>query len=150
MSQENPLLGTWSLVSASAIYADGSVTPEVYGANPKGYITYTAAGRMMVMFARGDRPALSKPVGSPLSSEMDAIPTEELARAFTSFSAYAGTYSIEGNTVTHRLEVASIPNRVGTDLVRTFTISGNRVTLRTAPTDQNGGLQVFDLVWERV
>ncbi|WP_246162583.1 MULTISPECIES: lipocalin-like domain-containing protein [Brasilonema] len=53
-------------------------------------------------------------------------------------------------TVTHHVEIASIPNRVGKDLVRTFTLNGNRVTLKTPPTETDGVLKVFELVWERV
>lgn len=147
----NPLLGTWTLVSAIARSSDGISNSEVYGTNPAGYITYTAEGRMMVMFARSDRQLLSQNIGSPLSDEIRSIPASELAEAFTTFNAYAGRYTLEGNTVTHHLEVASIPNRVGTDLVRTFTIvDGNRVILKTTPVVRDGVSQVFELVWERV
>lgn len=149
-TQENPLIGTWRLISASAIAADGTVLPEVYGIHPTGYITYTAEGHMMVMFARCDRKPLSKDVRSPLSRDMDAVPIEELAQAFTSFNAYAGTYSINGSTVTHHLEIASIPNRVGTNLTRTFALQENQVVLRTTPIESNGAVQVFELVWERL
>lgn len=105
---------------------------------------------MLVMFSRRDRLPLSKQVRSPLSREMSDVPVEELAQAFASFNAYAGTYSLNGNTVTHHLEVASIPNRVGTDLLRTFTVNENRLTLKTAPVEQDGILQIFELLWERV
>lgn len=106
---------------------------------------------MMVMFARSDRRLLSQNIGLPLSNEIHSIPVAELAEAFTTFNAYAGRYTLEGNTVTHHLEVASIPNRVGTDLVRTFTmVSGNRVILKTSPVVKDGVLQVFELVWERL
>lgn len=148
-TQENPLLGTWKLIAASAIHADGSITPEVYDADPMGYITYTADGHMLVMFAKRDRPVLSKNVRSPLNRDMDTVPIAELAAAFRSFSAYAGTYTINGTTVTHHLEIASLPNRVGTDLVRTFRVSENQVTLTTAPIEGNGVSQ-FELLWERV
>jgi hypothetical protein len=149
-TQENPLLGTWKLIAASAVYADGTVIPNVYGIAPTGYISYNIGGHMMVMFSKSDRPPLSKNVRSPLSPDMKDVPVEELAQAFTSFSAYAGTYTLNGNTVTHHLEVASIPNRVGTDLVRTFTVSENQITLRTAPIESSDTLQSFELVWERV
>jgi len=140
--QNNPLIGIWKLISATAIHADGTVTPGVYGANPIGYITYTSDGHMMVMFSRIDR--------SPLSQEMQSLPTEELAQAFTTFNAYAGTYTLSGNTVTHQIEIASIPNRVGTTLVRTFTLSESRLTLKT-PLALNDGVEtVFELVWERI
>ncbi|MBW4491019.1 MAG: lipocalin-like domain-containing protein [Trichocoleus desertorum ATA4-8-CV12] len=148
-SQNNPLIGIWKLISATAIHTDGTVTPEVYGANPIGYITYTGDGHMMVMFSRSDRPPLSQDIQSPLSPEMQSLPVEDLAQAFTTFNAYAGTYVLSGNTVTHQIEIASIPNRVGTTLVRTLTLSENQVTLRTPPVLSHGVETVFELVWER-
>jgi Lipocalin-like domain len=148
--QNNPLIGIWKLISAIAIHPDGTVDSKVYGTNPIGYITYTADGHMMVMFSRSDRPQLSREIQSPLSREMSVIPLEELAQAFTGFSAYAGTYTLNGNTVSHHLTIASIPNRVGTTLVRTFTINGDRITLRTPETINNGVAMVFELLWERL
>jgi Lipocalin-like domain len=148
--QNNLLIGIWKLISATAIYADGRVAPDVYGANPTGYITYTPDGHMMVMFSRSDRPSLSQEMRSPLSPEMQSLPTEELAQAFTTFNAYAGTYTLSGNTVTHHIEIASIPNRVSTTLVRTFTLNENQVTLRTSPVLNDGVEIVLELVWERI
>lgn len=151
MSQtNNQLLGTWKLISAIAILPDGSIEPDVYGANPVGYITYTPEGRMMVMFARSDRASFSIDVKSPLGKDIQKLPVAELAQAFTTFNAYAGTYKLNGNTVTHHIEIASIPNRVDTDLVRTFSLNGNQVTLKTPPTLNDGISKVFELVWERV
>jgi hypothetical protein len=148
--ENNPLIGIWKLISAIAIQADGTINSAVYGTHPVGYITYTLDGHMMVMFSRSDRLPLSQEVQSPLSREMQSLPVEELAQAFTTFNAYAGTYTLNGNTVTHQIEIASIPNRVGTALVRTFTLSENRVTLSTPPVLSDGVEKVFELVWERI
>jgi hypothetical protein len=149
-AESNPLVGIWKLLSAIAIYPDGSIDAEAYGANPTGYITYTAEGHMMVMFAKSDRPPFSRDVRSPLSEEMSAVAIEELAHALTSFNAYAGTYTLDGNIVSHHLTLASIPNRVGATLVRTFTISENRLILRTPATQSDGVLTVFELTWEKL
>jgi Lipocalin-like domain len=149
-AQPNPLLGTWKLIAAIATHPDGTVNPEAYGANPSGYITYTADGRMMVLFSRGDRSPLSGAHHSPLSDDMKAIPLEECAQAFLTFNAYAGTYTLQENTVIHHVEIASIPNRVGTDLIRSFTLSGNQITLKPPATLSKGVSQVYELVWERV
>jgi Lipocalin-like domain len=144
------LIGTWHLISAIAILPDGTLDSEAYGCNPSGYLTYTPDGHMMVLFSRSDRPPFSQAVQSPFSEEMRSVPLEELAQAFITFNAYAGTYTVQGNTVTHHLIIASIPNRVGTDLVRTFTVNENRLTLTTASTFKNGIEQIFELVWERL
>jgi Lipocalin-like domain len=147
--QDNPLIGIWKLISATAIHADGTIVSDVYGANPTGYINYTADGHMMVMFSRSDRPLLSQEVRSPFSEEMSTVAMEELAQAFMTFNAYAGTYTLQGNTAIHQIEIASIPNRVSTKLVRTFVLSENRLTLTTPPALSHGIEQVFELVWER-
>jgi hypothetical protein len=149
-TENNPLIGMWKLISAAAIHADGTVTPDVYGTHPVGYITYTSDGHMMVMFSRSNRSPLSQEIRSPLTSQMQSLPVEELAQAFTTFNAYAGTYTLSGNTVTHQIEIASIPNRVGTALVRTFTLRESQVTLRTLPVLSDGVETVFELVWERM
>jgi Lipocalin-like domain len=149
-TQSNLLIGTWRLLSAIAIYSDGTMNSEVYGADPTGYITYTVQGHMMVMFSRSDRSRFSKDIQSPLSREIQFLSMEECAQAFATFNAYAGTYTVEGNTVTHQIEVASIPNRVGTTLVRTFTLNEDQVTLNTQPAFDDGIETVFELVWKRV
>jgi hypothetical protein len=148
--ENNPLIGIWKLISATGIQLDGTIKTDVYGTHPTGYITYTLDGHMMVMFSRSDRPPLSQEVQSPLSPQMQSLPVEELAQAFTTFNAYAGTYRLSGNTVIHQIEIASIPNRVGTTLVRTFTLSESRLTLSTPPVLSNGVETVFELVWERI
>jgi Lipocalin-like domain len=149
-TQNNPLIGIWKLISATAMHSDGTIDSEIYGVNPTGYITYTADGHMMVMFSKSDRPPFSQAVPSPFSEAMNTVPMAELAQAFTSFNAYAGTYTFSSNTVHHHLTIASIPNRVGTTLVRTFTINGDRITLRTPETINQGAAIVFELVWERL
>jgi Lipocalin-like domain len=148
--QNNPLIGTWKLIAAIAIHSDGTIDSEVYGSNPNGYITYTPNGHMMVMFSRSDRSLFDKDIQSPFSGEMKAISSEDLAQAFTSFNAYAGTYTLNGNTVIHQIAIASIPNRVGKTLIRTFAIDGNQIVLRTPETKNDGIAKVFELTWERV
>jgi hypothetical protein len=85
--ENNPLIGIWKLISAIAIQSDGTVNSAVYGTHPVGYITYTLDGHMMVMFSKSDRPPLSQEVQSPLSPQMQSLPVEELAQAFTTFNA---------------------------------------------------------------
>lgn len=151
----NPLVGVWQLVAIAARHADGTIAPEVYGAHPVGCLTYTADGYMMVMFAQGNRSPLSGQPQSPF--DLGAVPVEELAQAFASFSAYAGTYTLDGNRVYHHLTIASIPNRVGTTLVRTFAVGGSALseplgtclTLTTPESMVSGIKTVFELVWER-
>lgn len=55
-----------------------------------------------------------------------------------------------GGKVIHHVEVASVENWVGTDLVRTLQIDGERLTLGTPPLLVGGKIQTTELVWERL
>lgn len=149
-SQNNPLLGTWKLISVTAIFPDGNINNEAFGTNPIGYITYTPEGKMMVIFSKSERPLLSGNSASPLTAAIHSVPIEERAQAFSSFNSYAGSYTLDGNKVIHHVEIASIPNRVGQSLIRSFKLDGNRVTLKTPPSKSDDVPKVFELVWERI
>ncbi|MGB6294934.1 MAG: lipocalin-like domain-containing protein [Rivularia sp. (in: cyanobacteria)] len=149
-SQNNPLLGTWKLISIAAIFPDGNVNQQAFGANPIGYITYTIEGKMMVIFSKGDRPLLSGNSASPLTSAIHQVPIEERAQAFSTFNSYAGSYTLDGDKVIHHVEIASIPNRVGKSLTRTFVLNENQITLKTPPSKSDDTPKIFELTWERI
>jgi hypothetical protein len=73
----------------------------------------------------------------------------EKADAFATFFAYAGTYSVRGNRITHHVQISSVPNWVNTDLIRTFKASGNTLTLTTPPMTIRGVVQTTVLNWKR-
>ena len=150
VSENNPLLGTWKLISVTAIFPDGNVDKEAFGSNPIGYITYTREGKMMVIFSKNERPLLSGNSASPLTAAIHSVPIEERAQAFSSFNSYAGNYAVDGDKVIHHVEIASIPNRVGKKLTRNFRLDGNRVTLTTPPSKSDDIPKVFQLVWEKL
>ena len=128
-SQENPFVGTWELNSVRAISGDGSVDTAPYGDAPHGYITYTADGYMTVLFSFSDRPNIDGTWRS--ASESDR------AEAFATVLGYAGTYSVEGQTMTHHITVSTDPNRVGTSVSRIFEIgNGNGTVTLTCFTSQ--------------
>jgi hypothetical protein len=137
------LVGTWKLLSVISKTDQGDVNKAVYGENPKGFINYTADGRMIVVITEDGRKPLSV-------NDRVAAPVEERAQAFSTMTAYAGTYTVSGDEVVHHVEIASIPNWVNTDQVRTAKIQGNRVTLVTPPISRGGVMQTFELTWERV
>lgn len=139
---DNKLVGTWRLVSVSSSTDSGEKTTSAFGQRPKGFITYTREGRMSAIIANDGR--------KPLSRDRIAAPPEERAEAFATFIAYAGRYTFTGDKVVHHVEVASIQNWVGTDLIRSVTLQGDRVTLRTPPTQLGGVIRSTELVWERV
>ena len=137
------LVGTWRLVGASSSTDKGDIIKEAYGPNPTGILTFTAEGRVMAIIAMGGRKPLSIP-------DRVSAPAEERADAFSTFIAYGGRYTFDGNKETVHIDVSSLQNWVGTDQVRFVTLHGDRVTLRTPPMARGGVLQTFELVWERV
>ena len=75
---------------------------------------------------------------------------DEQAEAFKTFFGYAGRYTVGGDKVTHHVEISSIENYVGRDLVRYVKFQGDRITLVTPPTPVNGKTLIFELIWERL
>jgi len=114
-----------------------------YGEHPVGFLTYTQDGRMTVVLGDGDRKQLS-------GEDRHSTTVEERAEAFSSFNAYAGRYTFEGDRVIHHVEVALLQNWVKTDQIRFVTLQGDRLTLRTNPMKLRGEQRVQELVWERI
>jgi hypothetical protein len=140
MSAQNNdrLVGTWKLISALSTTSAGE-HGEPYGQNPAGFLTYTDDGRVTALISYSGRKPLS----------VGARP-EEQAEAFKTFLAYAGTFTLSGDKVTHSIEVSSIQNYVDRELVRTVKFEGDQITLVTPPTPVNGKVQTIELIWERL
>jgi len=137
------LVGTWKLVSASLSTDGGERDDAPFGASPTGFLTYTREGRMSAMISYGGRKPLSV-------SDWSLAPAEEKAEAFGTFAAYAGRYTLKEDRVIHHVEISSLQNWVGTDLVRLVRIQNDRIILATLPTATDGKIQTWELVWERV
>ena len=136
------LIGTWKLVSVKARDLDSGEERDAWGPNPKGYINYGPDGRMIVINARSDR---TKPKG--------VAPTrEEAADLFQSVLAYAGRYSVDGDTVTHHVDISWNEAWTGTDQVRFARFDGDRVHLSTQPNPDpvNGRISVRTMTWEKL
>jgi hypothetical protein len=136
------LVGTWRLVAASA--TSGSERNDApFGPTPSGLITYTSDGRVMAIISHSDRKQLAS--GDRISASAD-----ERAEAFATSFSYAGWYSLSGDRIIHHVEIASVQNWVGTDLVRLFAYRDNKIILTTPPISVGGQIRATELVWERV
>ena len=135
--------GSWGLVSCEAKSSDGEVrTP--YGADPYGKLMYDAAGNLSVVIMERGRPQFE-------SNDLMRGTPDELKAAFEKFTAYCGKFSVDeaAGTVTHHLDGSWFPNWEGTDQVRLYTFSGNRLQLDTEPRPARRASWVLSLVWER-
>jgi hypothetical protein len=141
-SGANPVLGTWKLKS---FVRELAATGEKYnqmGEHPNGYISYSADGRMFAMATSDNR---LKP--------LEASPTDEQrVKLHQTMFAYAGTYTVEGDKVTHNVDISWNEAWTGTDVVRFYKLDGNTLTITTALSksgmDGREGRTV--LVWEKV
>ena len=139
---QSVFVGTWRLLSAESRADNSTVFP--WGKDPIGRLSYEASGRMAVQLGRRDRRRLS-------SRDWTALKPDEYREVFLSYLSYFGYYSVSGDAVIHHVEGASIADWVGSDLVRYFEFTGNRLTLRTPPMmGPDGREAVITLVWERV
>jgi hypothetical protein len=136
------LYGTWRLVSFTrTIVATGEVE-EPYGKAPRGYLTYECNGRMHAILAKDVRP--SKAPG--MLTDQDRLELQQ------SFMAYTGTFSFDGRTAIHRVELASNEAWIGTAQLRYLKLEGRRLIISTPPLDANadGRNAVAVLTWERM
>jgi lipocalin-like protein len=143
MTANEQLVGTWKLVSASSTTSTGTRNETPYGAEPSGFLTYTADGRMSSVISYGGRKPLS-------FGRTGAALMEEQAEAFKTSLAYAGRYTLSEGQVVHHVEVSTIQNYTNKDMVRKLTVDGDRITLETPPMAVNGEIQTVALIWQRV
>jgi len=139
VSTNERLLGTWKLASASSTTPKGERNDTPYGLNPVGFLSYSEDGRVTSLISYGERKLLTI-----------ASRTEEQAEAFNTFLAYGGQYTLSGDKVTHHIEISSIQNYVGKDLVRNIKFEGDHIVLITPPTMVNGKIQTVELTWQRL
>ena len=144
-AQAPAVIGTWKLISYETETPDGKRTFPL-GQDVEGLAVYLPNGRVSIQFMKRDRPRFE-------SGDAWRGTFEEERAAFRGFFSYAGRYTLDQarSMVTHHLEIAAAPNYVGTDLVRTFAIAGNRLTQqRYVPRPVLGriesGLMEVDLV----
>src|SRR6516165_1688398 len=115
----NPLIGTWKLQSFVREDATGQKT-EPYGAHPNGYIHYGPDCRMYVMLVKDNRKA-------PAAD----VPTDaERIELFAGLIAYTGSYTIDGDKVSHHIDTSWNQAWTGTTQVRQFRTDGKSLSLK--------------------
>ena len=135
-------IGVWRLVSVESRAKNGDISYP-YGDKPIGRITYDKAGRMSAQLMR---PARNGPASITGQTAARNASPEELREMLNGFASYFGTFDIDESTrtVIHHVRASLYPRAVGTDLMRTYEFSGNRLILTAVLEDS-----VNRLVWER-
>lgn len=137
------LYGTWRLVTFTRTVLATGETTDIYGKSPRGFINYGRDGRMLVLIISDKRP---KP------PDLAKMTDQERVELFKTTIAYGGTYTYDGKTVTHHVDISWNENWTDTDVVREVKFDGNKLMLRTrpAPASQDGKVVTSVLTWERV
>jgi len=137
------LYGTWKLVSFTQRFVATDEAIDVFGRNPKGFLSYSRDGRMNAILVKDVRPK---------QADMAQATTEDKVQLFSSMYAYAGTFTVDGNTVTHHVDISWNENWTGTDQVRNVRLDGDTLYISTNPQSDgiDGRIIVAELVWEKV
>lgn len=133
--------GTWALVSWQQLYDDGRVV-EPMGADPAGVISYLD-GRMQCLITRRAR----RPFAT--GGQWDAS-VEERAGAYDACLSYAGAYVVEGDVVSHHVDLALFPNWVGGVQRRTARLDGDLLDLEARLEDGTAQARTARLRWRRL
>lgn len=139
MKDGNALIGSWKLDSFELKSATGEIS-HPYGEKLTGYLFYNEDGFMSAAF---------------MSAERGRIGDGELSKAaeassYDLFMSYTGPFEVNGDKLTHRVEVSSLEAFIGSIQERWFKIDGDRLDLLTAPLAVGGDAPVGRLVWHRV
>jgi len=135
------IVGTWKLQTWRRVVDNGEVTYPL-GEDATGVLIYTENRTMAVQMVAAQRPSIATE---------DALGGDPLQRAaaYSTCLAYFGTYEVQGDSVTHRIQGSLFPNWSGTAQTRPFTLDGDRLVLSTPPTKGAGGTVVNEIVWLR-
>ena len=140
------IVGTWRMVGAQTQAVDGSgeiTYPR--GLHPSGYIIYDENGMMYVQIMNSDE--VRPPKAGPRQLSM-----ADQAKAFSSYTAYFGRYSIdeEEGSVIHDPQGNTNPRLVGDVRKRFLEITADTLELNTFNTGADGVERITRRMWERV
>ncbi len=137
------LYGTWRLVSyTQEILATGEKT-DIFGKAPRGFLHYSRDGRMSAILVKAER---LKP------TDLSKMKDEERVELFKTVVAYGGTFTSDGKTVTHHVDISWNENWTGTAQVRNVRIEGDKLYISTnpMPRPEDGRPIIAVLTWEKV
>lgn len=136
------LLGSWKLVSAVREEIPSGARTNLFGEKPQGVLNYSPDGRMIALITRGDRKGAAN--GRPTTAEAEAL--------YRSMLSYAGAYTIDGDVVTHDVDLSWNESFTGSMQKRHVAFEGNKLILSTpqSPDPIDGKVSVRRMTWEKV
>jgi len=137
----NPLVGTWRLVSWENRATDGTRSYPM-GPDALGILIYTGDGHFSSTLVRADRAEFA-------SGDLLGGTDEERASAAVGYLGYCGRYTLQGDQVINHVELSLFPNWVGTDQRRRIELSDGQLTLLAGPMLLNGEQQTAHVTYKR-
>jgi hypothetical protein len=137
------LVGAWKLLVLE-FRSDGQVVSPL-GREASGACLYDASGHMSLQIMSPGRARFA-------AADMLGGSDEEVISAAKGYIAYGGTYveDTEHGVVVHHVTYSLFPNWVGTDLVRFFKRTGDRLITGNPTVVVGGHVMDVMLVWERL
>ncbi len=139
---DNPLIGTWSLISWYNQQANGDKSYPL-GTDASGYINYSPDGFVFVHLIAGARELYE--LNDPFAGTQ-----QEDSAAIKSQISYAGPYEYHKEHVIHHVTAASCPNWVGSKQIRNICFKGPQLELSAAGAQMHGQRVTAHVLWERV
>lgn len=141
MSKQD-ITGRWDLVAWEQLYDDGRRQYPM-GEQPQGFIQYTEDGYMSCMICKPHRENFTT------GGQWNASDTEK-AQAYNSMMSYAGRYVLDGNTVTHLVDLSLFPNWIGGQQKRVFHLNDQgRLVISARLEEGTAEARTAQLVWQR-
>jgi hypothetical protein len=132
------IIGVWKLVSVMYEDQETKTMSPIMGDNPRGYQIATPDGRWL---------ALATPSGRTAPAT-----DEQRAQAFRTMIGYSGRYTVEGSTITTKVDVAWNESWVGGEQVRHIRFDGDRLYIESPPMphpNMYGKTVRVIVVWQR-
>ena len=141
MRDRSQLVGTWRMLTWRREFADAGERIDALGADPVGFISYGADGRVNAIVVKRDRPS---PARLPPSEG-------EKLELFDSMLAYAGTYTLRDDHVVHHVDASWNQALTGTDLMRFYRLDGSTLEIwgAPAPDPYTGRIVVHRITFEK-
>ena len=133
--------GLWNLLSMEQRYDDGRVIYP-FGRNVEGRIYYGADKSMFCAIQKSGRTPFS--TGKQWTAD-----ASEKARAYNDYLTYCGRYEMDGDTVTHHIEISLYPDWIGKRQSRKIRLMNGRLHITARLEDNTPEARTSLLVWER-
>ncbi|MFZ6875423.1 lipocalin-like domain-containing protein [Undibacterium sp. Di27W] len=140
---QKQLTGTWTLIAAPEIHADGSRV-ETFGEHPQGLLIIDDSGRYSLQIYKSGRNKFAA------GDKRKGTEAEFRAAVLDTSSHYGRCFiDAERNVLVFRIEHASFPNWDGSEQARQFELKANELTYRVPASASGNGTTAISS-WKKI